>query len=747
MLLAINYIQARPIRDIRMNDASGVPLLNDSVVTFSGIVSVANQFGYSGPAFVFDNTGGVAVYDANVSQLVIGDSVTITGTVTLYSGLTEISSITLTRHSSGHIVNPQAMVIPDIARVDTAAGYVENEGTLIALNQVIIPGASGNFAGQTNYTIQDSLGNSSQIRIDGDVSSIVGVPIPAGFFNMTGVISQYVYSAPYFNGYQVMPRYIADLGIVPPPPTETTIPIDSAICDPDSNGIPNLRGAEVTITGIVTAPTGIYSHTQTDIYVQDNTAGVNVFSFTWQPVELGDSVIVHGNVYFYRGKTEINNAVITIVANDRPLPEPYQITCAAMNREPHEGEFVKLTGVFTSAFLLAGDQNYLLVDSTGTCTMRIDLDSRVPGLVMVQDTFTVIGIKSQYTSDTFPPVNTGYQFMPRYPTDFSRTLNNALPLLTINEVQRPGLDGSSSYYEGQYVKVRGRITGPANIFTSGSSYSLYIQDATNGVNIYAPQVDASYADLLDVSGTEWECIGRVTEYSGLTEVANGVMWLIDSIPQEITTQLLPFNTAVTEGMESKLIQVTGQVIVEPASVGGAMNFTIKNGTPGIAVRVVDAAGIPLTWVKKNRRVRVVGIVGQYDTDYPYNTGYQVLVRFPSDLVDMTDSVPQATAMRIDTVYPNPFSPTDPDPVRQTALIKINSPTDYKVYLEVFDMEGRLVKRLLTNNPGGYNELYWDGTDDNQEPCPIGIYILNLKGITPDGKDAFVRKPIVIATKL
>ncbi|MBS4015153.1 MAG: hypothetical protein KGZ86_01770 [Candidatus Latescibacteria bacterium] len=531
------------------------------------------------------------------------------------------------------------------------------------------------------------------------------------------------------------------------------IPIADAIVDADSNGIPDLRGMSVAITGVVTVPTGVFSQTQTDIYVQDNTAGVNVFSFTYQPVALGDSVIVTGTVYFYRGKTEIYNSYIVIVANNCALPEPIPLTCAMMNREPYEGSLVTMRGVFTSAFLLTGNQNFIVIDSTGSCIMRIYLTTDIPGLVMAQDTFTVVGIKSQYTTDTFPPVHSGYQLLPRFRTDFSRTLNDQLPLLTINEVQRPGPDGYSSYYEGQYVKVEGRVSGPANIFTSGSSYSLYIQDATNGVNIYAPQISApagvtSPERFLNILGTEWECIGRVTEYAGLTEVANGVMYLLDSIPQDIVPRILPYNTPVTEGMESGLIQVTGVITTNLATAGAGQNFTLKNGTPGITIRVVDAAGIPLNWIQKNLRVKVTGIVGQYDNSFPYNTGYQVMPRFVSDLVDMTDSITAAdTILTIDTIYPNPFSPNDADPLLSVATIKVNSPADYKIYIEIFDLQGRLVRRLLTNHPGGFKEIYWDGKNDKLEPCPIGIYIVNLKGITAQGKSVFVRKPIVLATKL
>ncbi len=529
------------------------------------------------------------------------------------------------------------------------------------------------------------------------------------------------------------------------------IPIADAIVDADSNGIPDRRGTYVQITGIVTVPSGVFSKTQLDIYVQDNTAGVNVFNYSIIPVALGDSVIVNGQVYFYRGKTEISYATVIIVdpesTSHRPLPEPLPITCAMMNREPYEGMLVKISGVTTTAFLLTGDANFMLIDGTGSSTMRIDADAGIAGLVMVQDTFTVVGIKSQYTSDTFPPVNSGYEFFPRFRTDFSRSLNSSLPLLTIEEVQRPGGDGYSSFYEGQFVKVHGRITGPSYIFTSGSSKSLYIQDATNGVNVYAPTYDAATANWLDSCGTEWECIGRVTEYDGLTEVANGVITLLDSTMIPVASRELPFNTAISEGMESKLITVTGSVITDPGAAGGGMNFTIKNGTPGITIRVVDNAGILTNWVKKNLRVRVTGIVGQYTTTVPFSTGYQVMPRFGYELVNLTESMPASQALRIDTVYPNPFSPNDPDPLLQYARIKVNSPISYKLYLDIYDTEGRLVKNLLNNQPGGYYELNWDGRDDNQEPCPIGIYILNLKAVTAQGKDIAVRKPVVVATKL
>ncbi len=740
LVFSSSYAQVIPIREVRKNNANGVPLLLNQTVTITGIVSVANQFGSSGPAFVFDNTGGVAIYSPIASQMTIGDSVTVTGTVIQFYGLTEITQATFIKHSSGRPVNPILMSIPEID--DIGADFVENEGTLIRLESIRIINASGNFAGNTNYTIQDTLGNTAQIRIDNNVSTIIGQPIPTGYFNLVGVISQYDPSSPYFNGYQVMPRNNNDMEL----PIQV-IPIDSAIRDANNDGIPDLRGTNVTITGIVTAPSGIFSRTQTDIYVQDNTAGVNVFNFSYIPTALGDSVIVSGQVYFYRGKTEIANADITIVAHNRPLPAPLPITCAMMNQEPHEGRLVMLSGVRTNATTLSGNQNYYLIQGSDSCVMRIDADCEIPGLIMVNDTFTVIGIKSQYTTDTIPPVNTGYQLLPRFMTDFSKTLLDSYPLLPIAEVQRPGSDGFSSYYEGQYVKVKGRITGPAYIFTSGASKSLYIQDATNGINIYAPTSYIGTAHWLDSVGTEWYCFGKVTEYNGLTEIANGLMWLADSNRVIIEPRELPFNSPVTEGMESQLIKVSGPVISSPSSAGAGQNFTIKNGIPGITIRILNSTGISINQFQKNKNFQIVGIIGQYTTSSPFNTGYQVMPRFNSDIVDLTSSVTPSEVMRIDSIFPNPFSRRADDPLLQSCVIRINSPPDYKLYLEIFDMKGRLVKKLLANQPGGFYELRWDGTNEKYEVCPIGIYILNFKGITPQGKVEFIRKPIVIGTKL
>lgn len=204
-----------PISDLRYNDANGVPVDTGQVFTITGIVTSSNQFGNSGPGSVQDVTAGVCVYGPGFANNVnIGDSVTVTAELTQFSGLTELSfnlpGASVVVHSSGHETAPEIITINDIS-TQQWNGYEEFEGLLIRVNNVTIQG-TGNFAGGTNYTITDPSGTlTSGMRIDNDVSSIIGQPIPSSAVDIIGILQQYKFSAPYNSGYQLLPRFILDI--------------------------------------------------------------------------------------------------------------------------------------------------------------------------------------------------------------------------------------------------------------------------------------------------------------------------------------------------------------------------------------------------------------------------------------------------------------------------------------------------------------------------------------------------------
>ena len=212
---AITYSQIiTPIADLKQNDSTGVPVYLGQTFTVTGIVTSSNQLGNSGPGTIQDRTGSITVYGSSFANSVnIGDSVIVTGDLSQYNGLTELnpaSSSDVEVISSNHDVPPAIVTISQIINQQWD-GVEEYEGKLIRINNVSISG-SGNFTGGTNYLISDTSASLTDgLRIDNSVSTIIGQPIPSGKIDIIGVLGQFKYSPPYNSGYQILPRFIADI--------------------------------------------------------------------------------------------------------------------------------------------------------------------------------------------------------------------------------------------------------------------------------------------------------------------------------------------------------------------------------------------------------------------------------------------------------------------------------------------------------------------------------------------------------
>lgn len=90
---------------------------------------------------------------------------------------------------------------------------------------------------------------------------------------------------------------------------------------------------------------------------------------------------------------------------------------------------------------------------------------------------------------------------------------------------------------------------------------------------------------------------------------------------------------------------------------------------------------------------------------------------PSDIVETNPGTPEK--FTIEQNYPNPFNPT--------TNIKFSVPQAEKVSLEVYDIQGRLVDRIIDHqeyNPGNY-QTKWNGTDGAGTKVASGVYFARL----------------------
>lgn len=201
-----------PIVNLRVNDGSGIPVTMGQFFKVRGVVTASNHFGTSGPGAVQDETGAISVYGSSFAgPLVPGDTVEVYSSVTHFNGLTQFdmaaSGSSVVKIASGTVPQPETMTIAQIA-AQQWNGYEEHESKLIRIDNCTISG-SGNFSSGTNYNITDGTGTIS-VRIDNNVTSVIGTAIPSGSVDIVGILAQYKFGAPFNSGYQIMPRFLAD---------------------------------------------------------------------------------------------------------------------------------------------------------------------------------------------------------------------------------------------------------------------------------------------------------------------------------------------------------------------------------------------------------------------------------------------------------------------------------------------------------------------------------------------------------
>lgn len=103
---------------------------------------------------------------------------------------------------------------------------------------------------------------------------------------------------------------------------------------------------------------------------------------------------------------------------------------------------------------------------------------------------------------------------------------------------------------------------------------------------------------------------------------------------------------------------------------------------------------------------------------------------------------------------NPFSPRDFDPVRRAARLRFNADSaDAVKSIRVFNVRGEVVRWLMNQDRGSDGRrfsgtkagaLFWDGTDDRGNGLSMGIYIVFLEAVSPDGGHQRARVTVVLS---
>jgi beta-lactamase superfamily II metal-dependent hydrolase/predicted extracellular nuclease len=441
-------------------------------------------------------------------------------------------------------------------------------------------------------------------------------------------------------------------------------------------GEPTYLDYGARISGTATSTTGDYSSTNNDDYIHDGTGALNVSRTiepsvpATQPMTSASTYTVTGFINQLTGRFRLD-VTPPFDGIDKPWASvpgsfnPYSITStgpgvvtplsrtiAQINADPegNEAQLVTIANctVVSGTIPSSGGLDAFLVvsDGTGTIEMKIDADSDIPGLPTPAGLFTLLGIVQQ--DDFLRPFNARYTVAPRDRTDLGAPAGGPA-LITIAQA-REDIDATTGTSPdnfipdrlGQQVKIRGVVTSVD--FRGAAGTEVYIQDPTGGVDIFSTTINTVFN-----IGDNLEVIGTVSQFNGLTEIAPGSASDITILPPgtlpavgiEVVTASQLGNAGAGEAYEGKLIRVNNVTLASPpATFVANTNYNISDVTGTVQMRIDGDTNIPGT-VPPGSPFSVVGVLGQFDSTNPFDSGYQL---FPRTTADFFPATPAAASI-------------------------------------------------------------------------------------------------------
>ncbi len=175
--------------------------------TLTGVVYGVDMIGTDALSFTIidDQNEGINVFNFElIDNYVVneGDEITVQGEIIHFNGLTEIVPVTIVMNSSGNMLfDPTAV---------TALGE-DTESQLIQMTEMTIVDATQWLGDGSSFNVDITDGtNTFTMRIDEDTDA-AAMPAPTGTLSITGIGGQFDNDEPYTEGYQILPRYIADI--------------------------------------------------------------------------------------------------------------------------------------------------------------------------------------------------------------------------------------------------------------------------------------------------------------------------------------------------------------------------------------------------------------------------------------------------------------------------------------------------------------------------------------------------------
>lgn len=430
----------------------------------------------------------------------------------------------------------------------------------------------------------------------------------------------------------------------------------------------NLRpdGLQFTIIGAAGDGIGVFSGNQN-------------FGYT---VTEGDEVLVEGTIDQFNGLTQIAVDNVTLLTGDNSLTTASVITALG---ETTESQLVTIENVTLVDPTAWGDGfsgfNVEVTDGTNTITVRIDNDVALFDMAAPTGTFNVTGIGGQFDSSS--PFDEGYQLLPRYTADIDPYDpdggGSGYPAYSIGDVTTVDGDGLADSL-GVACELQGVVHG-VNLRGSGLQFTL-IDASGEGIGVFSASEDFGYTvtegDALTIRGT-------ISQFNGLTQIGAEEL----EVSGSGNALVVPATVSILdESTESSLINLLNVSLVDPGAwdeSGASFNVEVTDGTNIYTVRVDNNTTLAGTLSPDNALLSVTGIGSQFDSESPFDEGYQIIPRYLDDIAIIDNTVDHALGQQV-KVYPNP--------ARDAVVLETGTEIEY---ITLFNTLGQPVEQVRNLN--------------------------------------------------
>ncbi len=433
------------INTFNSNDANGVA---DSLGAMKWIKVIVTSIDFDGNAgysfYGEDATDGINIYNfadqSGYTAPMMGDSLYIHGEVEQFRGLTELKPDSIYLLSSGNAL--------PAASIETALDET-TESELIKLIGFTLADATQWPASGSSANVDITNGTDTMtMRIDSD-TDIDGSTAPVGTFDVTGIGSQYDFSSPYDEGYQIFPRQLTDIFVYPFIPTYTIDQVDNT----DADGVPDSLNVYCKVVGVVHGVDMQGSATAVSFTVHDGTEGLGTYSsvatVASYVVTEGDEVRIVGSIGHFNGLLQMYVDSVTVLSTGNATQTPTVVTALGESTESELVKFENMTMVDPTQWG-SGSSGYNIDITNGndTIVMRIDADVDLYGAPAPTGMFDVVGIGGQF--DFSAPHFDGYQLLPRYQADIMTSTGVAAVKLSISEIMA---GSNSTAYNADWFEI------------------------------------------------------------------------------------------------------------------------------------------------------------------------------------------------------------------------------------------------------------------------------------------------------